>query len=939
MKVHKIGKGFGKKTLSQALQIADSGDVCILDKNYSENIGFLIISKDVTIVGAPAEIPGNNERNLTNTLTGKIVIRNKCTVKLQFLILQSDKKNRVIDVSSGNCRVEDCSIFSYDCTTYTAVFTNNSTIEIYNSSIIIDFVEDQATDRPHSLSSHVVWAKDSDIKIIDSIIKSKNSNDEDINFIDCNFEICNSFIENIKMRSLQSKGKINSLEYYNKDFCLSATESTIHVKNSKFNSEASIVKDKYYYPTVEISNTNFTSEACVYSQKTETYSAISLKENSIGYFTEDTIDWMTMRDSKALIKNSKISANMLLVRSYAFVNDLNLINHLDAYYYVTLLEYSVMVGDSIYFDDHENTLINLKSHSTFAVRQVFLPEYFDYIYDSDEDSYIIENFVDFEENDEEESQVEVNAYEQLQNMIGLQRIKDEVEDIRKVISYNEKRMEMGQKTQDLGLYSIFMGNPGTGKKTAARLLGKILCEMGVFDLDDYEFIEVDESDLLSNYGEGTANNTKQILESALGGVLYIDKANTLSKMDDAYGEGTKAIKTILNFINNHPDEIMVIFSGYPKEMEEFLRVNKNFSSFIGNHKIIFDDYTSEEIAKIGLENLSSEQYTLEDETHYKRKVKQLYERSLDRSNGHWILSFNEGLIKSFISSGSDEDNVSTITNSDIEVFINKNNKYRDNDNAAYKKLKELVGVNNVKKQIDAFISTLELNKRREEQGLVTQSITLHSCFLGNPGTGKTTVARLLGEILYHKGITKDKKFVEVSRSDLVAGYLGQTAIKTKSILESALGGVLFIDEAYTLHQDDRDSFGTEAIDTILKFMEDYRNDIVIIFAGYSKEMETFLDSNPGLRSRVPNKFIFEDYTIDELVEIGLLDLQKQKYKVDEEQYRKHLTNAYEESKDHDNGRFVRNFNDKIITNLSMRLAKNECSDILLIEESDYPLKN
>ena len=172
------------------------------------------------------------------------------------------------------------------------------------------------------------------------------------------------------------------------------------------------------------------------------------------------------------------------------------------------------------------------------------------------------------------------------------------------------------------------------------------------------------------------------------------------------------------------------------------------------------------------------------------------------------------------------------------------------------------------------MATLELNKRREEQGLATQNITLHSCFLGNPGTGKTTVARLLGEILYHKGITKDKKFVEISRSDLVAGYRGQTAIQTKSILESALGGVLFIDEAYTLHQDDRDSFGTEAIDTILKFMEDYRNDIVIIFAGYSKEMEIFLDSNPGLRNRVPNKFIFEDYTIDEFVEIGLLDLQK-----------------------------------------------------------------
>ena len=249
---------------------------------------------------------------------------------------------------------------------------------------------------------------------------------------------------------------------------------------------------------------------------------------------------------------------------------------------------------------------------------------------------------------------------------------------------------------------------------------------------------------------------------------------------------------------------------------------------------------------------------------------------------------------------------------------------QDKMNEALKELQTLIGLSEVKREVEALANFVKIQKERERKGLKAVGLSYHCVFTGNPGTGKTTVARILAEIYKNLGILKKGHLVETDRSGLVAEYVGQTAVKTNKIIDSALDGVLFIDEAYSLVQGGGSDYGQEAIATLLKRMEDDRDRLVVVLAGYSEDMKRFIDSNPGLQSRFNRYIHFADYSAEELKQIFMLNVQKNQYKMDVDSLTRLdeiLTSAVEhKDKNFGNGRYVRNLFERTIQNQAMRLS-------------------
>ena len=255
-------------------------------------------------------------------------------------------------------------------------------------------------------------------------------------------------------------------------------------------------------------------------------------------------------------------------------------------------------------------------------------------------------------------------------------------------------------------------------------------------------------------------------------------------------------------------------------------------------------------------------------------------------------------------------------------------------------LEGYIGLANIKQEVKNLINMVKIHKLREENGLPTEDLSLHMVFSGNPGTGKTTVARIMARIYHSLGILSKGQLVEVDRSGLVAGYVGQTALKTKKAIDKALGGVLFIDEAYALNGGAENDFGQEAIDTVLKAMEDHRDDLVVIVAGYTDLMEDFIHSNPGLESRF-NRFLeFEDYTLDEMMGIFRMRCSKGKYTLApdaEGEVRQFIAVENTHPETFGNARGVRNLFERVLVHQSNRLAGMESvtkDDLMLLTAED-----
>ena len=261
-------------------------------------------------------------------------------------------------------------------------------------------------------------------------------------------------------------------------------------------------------------------------------------------------------------------------------------------------------------------------------------------------------------------------------------------------------------------------------------------------------------------------------------------------------------------------------------------------------------------------------------------------------------------------------------------------------------LDSLVGLEEVKKDVKSLMNLIKVHRLRAEAGLPVAPMSLHMVFMGNPGTGKTTVARLLGGLYAAIGALKKGQLVEVDRSGLVAGYVGQTALKTSEVIKSAMGGVLFIDEAYALSSGGENDFGREAIETLLKAMEDHRDELVVIVAGYDEPMKEFLTSNPGLESRFNKYIYFPDYNGDELMAMFLIQCKKNGYKLTEESDKKarELFAGLYEHRDVNfgNGREVRNRFEDMVVRQSNRVADMESptkDDLMTLLPGDFDEEN
>lgn len=509
----------------------------------------------------------------------------------------------------------------------------------------------------------------------------------------------------------------------------------------------------------------------------------------------------------------------------------------------------------------------------------------------------------------------------LSEVIGMEDVKKFIRTQYSLLQANKKRKNAHinvDTTQSLNM--IFVGNPGTGKTTMARIVAKMFHSMDI--LKKGHLVEVDKSKLIVSYVGQTAKKTEEIFKSALGGVLFIDEAYAITNDGNSFGQ--ECIDTLVKLIEDYRGEILVILAGYSREMADFMKSNSGLESRFPL-SIEFQDYSFEELYKIGLRMISDRGFVLDEDAKlvFEEEITKLKRHATASSgNGRMVRNFVEEIIRRqssrIASSDVDTNGLTTIIEEDVCPYTEGKDEFD-----LERELSKVIGLESVKTYIRSLNARLKMQDERKKAGLKTDNTqTMHMIFTGNPGTGKTMMARTIANMLYNMNVIHTNKLVETDRSGLVAGYVGQTAIKTRQVIETALDGVLFIDEAYSLAQGGENDFGQEAIDTLVKMMDDNRDRLVIILAGYSNDMKHFLDKNVGLQSRFANIIEFPDYSTEQLLMIAD-ELYLQHGYVLSEGGRFALMEKIEAARDNNqfgNGRYVRNIYERSLNNQALRVS-------------------
>lgn len=480
--------------------------------------------------------------------------------------------------------------------------------------------------------------------------------------------------------------------------------------------------------------------------------------------------------------------------------------------------------------------------------------------------------------------------QELEHLIGLKSVKKQLNEFATYIRFLKIREKKGfVEHQNFNLHSVFIGNPGTGKTTVAHFLGKIYKSLGVLSKGIVH--EVGRADLVGEYIGQTAPKVKQAIEQARGGILFIDEAYSLSNRGgDEKDFGREVVEVLLKEMIDGKGDIAIICAGYPKEMEQFLNTNPGLRSRF-KQVLHFPDYTPNELMAIAHYTAQKKDVRVEPnalDLMNKYVVEHYRNRNKNFGNARYINGLIEEAKKNMglrlMNSPNPEeltkDELSTILSDDMAKVFNKNQEKivqlpidETLLQEALTDLNALIGLDNIKNEVHEIIKLVRYYKDIDRN--LQDAFSLHTVFTGNPGTGKTTLARILVRIYKALGILERGHMIECDRKSLVAGYIGQTAIKTAEKIDEAMGGGLFIDEAYALTSHSGFDYGREAIEVILKRMEDRRGKFMVIVAGYPKEMKQFLGSNPGLKSRFDKTFEFKDYTKNELVEIAENLLKKE----------------------------------------------------------------